>query len=307
MSRHPQQAAIELAPARANPRETSPAAEASLSSQTEHLVVVEAARAQRNYWRDVWQYRELFAILAWRDLAVRYKQTAIGVAWALIRPLMTVAVFTIVFGRVAKLPSDGHAPYALMVFAGMVPWTLISTVLGESAGSLVNNANLISKIYFPRLIVPGEKIVVALTDALVSLVLLLAMMAWFGYLPGWRIVFLPAFLLLAVLGSLGPGLWLAAMNVKYRDFQYLIGFALQFGVYISPVGFSSSAIPEKWRLVYSLNPVVGVIDGFRWSLLGGDVPLDASALLWSVIATLVMLWAGIAAFRGAERSFADHI
>lgn len=272
-----------------------------------HWVVLQAGRTAGHYWRDLWRYRELFAILAWRDLAVRYKQTAIGVAWALIRPLMTVAIFTFVFGRVAKLPSDGHAPYALMVFAGMLPWTLIATVLGDAAGSLVNNANLIAKIYFPRLIVPGAKIVVALTDTIVSLILLLLMMAWFNYLPGWRTLFLPAFLLLAVLASLGPGLWIAAMNVKYRDFQFIVGYALQFGLYISPVGFSSSAIPEQWRMIYSLNPAVGIIDGFRWSLLGGDVPLYAPALLWSIFATLVMLWAGIAAFRRAERSFADQI
>jgi lipopolysaccharide transport system permease protein len=273
----------------------------------DEVILLEPGRLQRNYWSDLWRYRELFAVLAWRDLTVRYKQTAIGVAWALIRPLMTVAIFTIVFGRVAKLPSDGHAPYALMVFAGMLPWTLISSVLGESAGSLVNNSNLIAKIYFPRLIVPGAKIVVTVTDMAVSLILLLLMMVWYNYLPGWRMLFLPAFVLLAVLASFGPGLWLAAMNVKFRDFQYVVGFVVQFGLYVSPVGFSSSAIPEKWRLIYSLNPVVGVIDGFRWSLLGSDVPLYAPALLWSVVATLVMVWAGIAAFRRTERSFADQI
>lgn len=272
-----------------------------------HWIVLRAGRTAGHYWRDLWRYRELFAILAWRDLTVRYKQTVIGVAWAVIRPLMTVAIFTIVFGRVAKLPSDGHSPYALMVFAGMLPWTLISNVLGESAASLVNNSNLIAKIYFPRMIVPGAKIVVTLTDAAISLILLVLMMVWFNYLPGWRTLFLPMFILLAVLTSLGPGLWLAAMNVKYRDFQYIVGFALQFGLYISPVGFSSSAIPEQWRLIYSLNPAVGVIDGFRWSLLGGDVPLYTPALLWSAFVALLMLWAGIAAFRRAELGFADQI
>ena len=272
-----------------------------------HWVVLQPGRTAGHYWRDVWRYRELFAILAWRDLTVRYKQTAIGVAWALIRPLMTVAIFTIVFGRVAKLPSDGHAPYALMVFAGILPWTLIANVLGEAAGSLVNNANLISKIYFPRLIVPGAKIVVSLADSAVSLILLLVMMVWLGYLPGWRALLLPAFVVLAVLASLGPGLWLAAMNVKYRDFQYIVGFALQFGLYISPVGFSSAAVPENWRLIYSLNPAVGVIDGFRWSLLGGDVPLYVPALIWSIVSTALMLLAGIAAFRRTERSFADQV
>jgi lipopolysaccharide transport system permease protein len=270
-------------------------------------IVLEAGRAERHYWRDLWTYRELFAILAWRDLAVRYKQTVIGVAWAVVRPLLTVAIFTIVFSRVAKLPSDGAAPYALMVFAGMIPWTLFSTILSEASNSLVVNANLIGKVYFPRLIVPSATIVVALVDAAITLVLLLAMMAWERFLPDWRIVFLPAFVLLAILASLGPALFMTAMNVKYRDFRYIIPFILQFGVYASPVGFSSSAIPEKWRLLYSLNPAVGVIDGFRWALLRGEASLYVPGFLLSLLVTAVMLVIGVAYFRRTERTFADLI
>lgn len=271
----------------------------------EHVIVLEAGRAERNYWRDLWRYRELFAILAWRDLAVRYKQTVIGVAWALIRPMLTVAIFTIVFGRVAKLHSDGAAPYALMVFAGMLPWTLFSTVLSEASNSLVANANLIGKVYFPRLIVPSATIVVALVDAGITLLLLFAMMAWFRFLPDWRILFLPAFVVLAVLASLGPSLLMTAMNVKYRDFRYIIPFVLQFGIYASPVGFSSAAVPKEWRLLYSVNPVVGVIDGFRWCLLRGEATLYMPGFLLSLAVMAVMLVIGVAYFRSTERTFAD--
>jgi lipopolysaccharide transport system permease protein len=273
----------------------------------EHVTILEAGRAQRNYWSDLWRFRELFTILAWRDLTLRYKQTVIGVAWGIIRPLATVAVFTVVFSRVARLQSDGMVPYALMVFAGMLPWTLLSNILGQASGSLLNGANLIGKIYFPRLILPAAAVAVVLVDTGVSLLLLLAMMLWFGILPDWRIAFLPAFLALAVLAGFGPALWLAAINVKYRDFQYIVGFVLQFGLYLSPVGFSSTAIPAQWRLVYSLNPAVGVIDGFRWSLLRGSAPLYPPALLLSIAITAFMLWAGIAYFRKAENTFSDVI
>jgi lipopolysaccharide transport system permease protein len=277
------------------------------SSAGEHLTILEAGRAQRNYWSDLWRYRELFTILAWRDLTLRYKQTVIGVTWGIIRPLATVAVFTIVFNRVARLQSDGAVPYALMVFAGMLPWTLVSNILGQASGSLLNSANLIGKIYFPRLILPAAAVAVVLVDTGVALVLLLAMMLWFGILPDWRIVFLPAFLALAVLAGFGPALWVAAINVKYRDFQYIVGFVLQFGLYVSPVGFSSTAIPAQWRLVYSLNPAVGVIDGFRWCLLRGSAPLYPPSLLLSIAITAFMLWAGIAYFRKAENTFSDVI
>jgi lipopolysaccharide transport system permease protein len=271
------------------------------------VTVLEAGRADRDYWSDLWRHRELFLILAWRDLATRYKQTVIGVVWALIRPLATVAIFTIVFGRVAKLPSDGATPYALMVFAGMLPWTLMSTIFSDISASLVNNANLIGKVYFPRLIVPAAKIVASLADAGVTFVLLLLMMAWFGFFPDWRLIFLPAFITLGVLASLGPALSLAAMNVKYRDLNFLVPLIVQFGVYVSPVGFSSAVIPDEWRLVYSLNPAVGVIDGFRWALLRGEAELYIPGLLCSCVVVAVMLLIGIAHFRKAERTFADLI
>ncbi len=289
------------------PSATDGGTDEAIGTLAEHVTILEAGRAQRDYWSDLWRYRELFTILAWRDLTLRYKQTAIGVAWGVIRPLAAVAVFTVVFNRVARLQSDGAAPYALMVFAGMLPWTLLSNILGQASGSLLNGANLIGKIYFPRLILPAATVAVVLVDTGVSLLLFFCMMVWFGFFPDWRILFLPAFLALAVLAGFGPALWLAAINVKYRDFQYIVGFVLQFGLYISPVGFSSTAVPAQWRLLYSLNPAVGVIDGFRWSLLRGEAPLYLPALVSSAGITLFLLWAGIAWFRKAENTFADVI
>jgi lipopolysaccharide transport system permease protein len=270
-------------------------------------IIIKAGQKDSRYWIDLWEYRELFQVLAWRDLSARYKQTAIGVAWTVIRPLLSMIVLTIIFGHIAHLPSDGAAPYALMVFAGMLPWTLYSTGLTEAANSLINNVNLISKIYFPRMIVPTSSIVVAFVDFLISFVILGAMMIWFGFLPNWQIVFLPFFILLAFLASLGPSLWFAALNVRYRDFRYIIPFIVQFGMYVTPVGFSSSVIPEEWRLIYALNPMVGVIDGFRWCLLGGDSPLNLSSLGLSLAVTVFFLWFGVRQFRAIERSFADII
>ena len=270
-------------------------------------LILESGRAERHYWRDLWRYRELFQVLAWRDLSVRYKQTVIGVAWALIRPVITMIVFTVIFGRVAKLPSEGSAPYALMVFAGMLPWSFFSTALAEASNSLIGNANLISKVYFPRLIVPAATVVVAFVDFLVSFSILVILMIWYRFLPGLQILLLPLFVVLAFLGSLGPGLWITALNVKYRDFRYIIPFIVQFGLYISPVGFSSSVVPERWRLLYSLNPMVGVIDGFRWCILGGNTPIDWRAFSLSLVVTAFFLWLGIRQFRKMERSFADLI
>lgn len=269
--------------------------------------ILEAGRAEKNYWRDLWRYRELFQVLAWRDVSVRYKQTVIGVAWALIRPFLTMVVFTVIFGKVAKLPSEGTAPYALMVFAGMLPWTFFATALSEASGSLVSNANLISKVYFPRLIVPTATVVVAFIDFLISFVILVGMMVWYQFMPGWQILLLPVFIVLAFFASLGPGLWITALNVKYRDFRYVIPFIVQFGLYVSPVGFSSSVIPEKWRLLYSLNPMVGVIDGFRWCILGGQTPIDWQAFALSMAVTAFFLWLGVRKFRATEKSFADLI
>ena len=270
-------------------------------------LIIEPGRSEKNYWRDLWRYRELFQVLAWRDVSVRYKQTVIGIAWALIRPFLTMVVFTVIFGKVAKLPSEGTAPYALMVFAGMLPWTFFATALSEASGSLVSNANLISKVYFPRLIVPTATVVVAFIDFLISFVILIGMMIWYQFMPGWQILLLPVFIALAFFASLGPGLWITALNVKYRDFRYVIPFIVQFGLYVSPVGFSSSVIPEKWRLLYSLNPMVGVIDGFRWCILGGETPIDWQAFGLSMAVTAFFLWLGIRKFRATEKSFADLI
>jgi lipopolysaccharide transport system permease protein len=271
------------------------------------LIVIEPGGRERHYWLDLWRYRELFRVLAWRDLSVRYKQTVIGVIWALIRPFLTMVVFTIVFGRIAQLPTEGSAPYALMVFAGILPWTFFSTGLSEASNSLINNANLISKVYFPRLIVPTATVVVAFVDLLISFCILVLLMAWYQFVPDWRILLLPAFVLLAFCASVGPALWITALNVKYRDFRYIIPFIVQFGLFVSPVGFSSSVIPEQWRLLYSLNPMVGVIDGFRWCILGGQSELYTPGLAMSIGVTAFFLWFGIHQFRKMERSFADLI
>jgi len=273
----------------------------------DELVLIEPGRRERHYWLDVWRYRELFRVLAWRDLAVRYKQTLIGVSWVLIRPFLTMLILTTVFGRVAKLPSDGTAPYALMVFAGMLPWSFFSAGLGDASNSLISNANLISKVYFPRLLVPAATVVVAFVDFAVSFCILIGLMAWYQFLPGWQIGFLPIFVLLGFLTSLGPSLWLSALNVKYRDFRFIVPFITQFGLYVSPVGFSSSVVPVQWRLLYSLNPMVGVIDGFRWCILNGQSRLYLPGLAIGVCVTGLLLWLGINRFRSTEKSFADLI
>ncbi len=270
-------------------------------------IIIEAGRTEKNYWTDLWRYRELFIILSWRDLSVRYKQTIIGILWAIIRPLLTMVVFTVIFGRVAKLPSDGNAPYALMVFAAMLPWTLFSNSLSESSNSLIGNANLISKVYFPRMIVPAATLITAFVDFLISFVILIAMMIYYQFIPGWQIVLIPFFIILSLLASLGPGLWITALNVKYRDFRYVIPFLVQFGLYVSPVGFSSNVVPEKWRLLYSLNPMVGVIDGFRWCILGGNSPIYMPGFLLSIAILAFFLWLGMTRFRKMEKTFADII
>ncbi len=273
----------------------------------EKVTIIEAGRSERHYWLELWRYRELFQVLAWRDLSIRYKQTAIGAVWALIRPLLTMVIFTIIFERVAKLPSDGSAPYALMVFAGMLPWSFFATGLADASNSLISNSNLISKVFFPRLIVPTAMIIVSFVDFLISFVILLAMLVWYRFLPGWQIVFLPLFIALAFLASLGPSLWITALNVQYRDFRYIIPFMVQFGLYVSPVGFSSSVVPQQWRILYGLNPIVGVIDGFRWCILNGQSHLDATSLISSVGVTSFFLWFGVRQFRKMERGFADLI
>lgn len=272
---------------------------------TPETLIIELGAADRRYWMDLWRFRELFYVLAWRDIAVRYKQTIIGVAWTLIRPFLTMLVFTVIFGRMAKLPSEGDAPYALMVFAGLLPWQFFSTALSEASNSLINNANLVSKVYFPRLIVPTASIVVSFVDFFVSFAILALIMLWYGFLPGKQIFALPLFVALAFFASLGPGLWITSLNVKYRDFRYVIPFIVQFGLYVSPVGFSSTMVPAEWRLLYSLNPVVGVIDGFRWAILGSPLYVPGLATSCAVIA--FFLYFGVRQFRRMEKSFADLI
>jgi lipopolysaccharide transport system permease protein len=274
-------------------------------SSSARVLVLEPGRTERHYWRELWEYRELFRVLAWRDVAVRYKQTVIGAAWAVIRPFLTLVVFTVIFGKLANLPSDGSAPYAIMVFAGMLPWTLFSSALADASNSVVGSANLISKVYFPRLIVPMAAAGVAFVDFAINFMMLVALMIWYQFVPGWQIVLLPAFVALAMVAGLGPGLWLTGLNVKYRDVRYIIPFLVQLGVYVSPVGYSSNIIPDQWRLLYSLNPVVGVIDGFRWCILGGQSPLYLPGFLLSIGIAAIFLWLGIRQFRKMEKGFAD--
>lgn len=269
-------------------------------------LVIEAGRSEQQYWQDLWRYRELFYFLAWRDILVRYKQTAIGVIWALIRPFLTMVVFTVVFGKIANLPSGG-VPYPILVFSAMLPWQFFSTALSECSNSLVANANLISKIYFPRLIVPISAVIVSFVDFMISGIILLALMAWYNYVPNWYILTLPLFIGIAFAASIGAGLWLAALNVEYRDFRYIVPFIVQFGLYISPVGFSSNVVPEQWRLLYYLNPMVGVIDGFRWAILGGDAKIYWTGFILSIGLVLFLLVSGIWYFRKTERTFADVI
>jgi lipopolysaccharide transport system permease protein len=269
-------------------------------------LVIRAGQTEKQYWRDLWRYRELFYFLAWRDILVRYKQTAIGIAWALLRPLLTMIVFTVVFGAIAKLPSDG-VPYPILVFAGLLPWQFFSNALSECSNSLIGNSNLLSKVYFPRLIIPTSSVIVSLVDFLISGIILLGLMAWYSYVPTWRIVVLPIFTLMAFLASMGAGLWLAALNVQYRDFRYVVPFLVQSGQYLSPVGFSSSVVPERWRLLYSLNPMVGVIDGFRWSIMGQSSVLSGGTTMLSMLVVLTLFYSGIWYFRKMERTFADVI
>jgi lipopolysaccharide transport system permease protein len=274
-------------------------------------IILEPGRTEKNYWRDIWNYRELFQVLAWRDLSVRYKQTVIGILWAVLRPFLTMFVFTIVFGKLAGMPSPGNIPYALLVFAGMLPWTFFATALGEASGSLIGNANLISKVYFPRLIIPAATVMVSFVDFLISFAIMVGMMVWYLYLPSWQIFLLPVFMLLAFLASLGPGLWITALNVKYRDFRYIIPFIVQFGLYVCPVGFSSQVVREKFGetafMIYSLNPMVGVIDGFRWCILGGEFKIFWPGFFVSICIVVFFLWLGIHKFRKMERTFADII
>jgi len=270
-------------------------------------IVLEAGRSARHYWQDIWRYRELFYVLSWRDITVKYKQTVIGLAWAVIRPVLTMIVFTVIFGKVAKLPTEGNAPYAIMVYAAMLPWQFFASSLSESSNSLISNVNLITKVYFPRLIIPASTVVTNLVDFLISFAILMGLMVYYQYSPTARFLLLPAVLLIAFLTSFGIGLFLTSLNVKYRDFRYIVPFIVQFGLYVSPVGFSSSIIPDKYRLLYSLNPMVGVIDGFRWAILGGDSLIYWPGFFLSLTTTFFFLIIGVITFRNMEKSFADII
>jgi lipopolysaccharide transport system permease protein len=269
-------------------------------------LLIEAGRAERQYWRDLWRYRELFYFLAWRDLLVRYKQTVVGVAWSLIRPLLTMLVLTVVFGKLGKMPSGG-IPYPLLVYCGMLPWQFFATAMSESGNSLVANSNLISKVYFPRLIITASSVITSFVDFLISAGFLVALMIWYRYTPPATIALLPFFIVLVFAASLGVGLWISALLVQYRDFRFIVPFIVQFGLYLSPVGFQSNLVPERFRLLYGLNPMVGVIDGFRWCLLGGQQHLNLSSLLISVIGIVALVVGGIWYFRKTEQTFADVI
>ena len=270
-------------------------------------ILIEPGRAKVRTWQDFLAYRELFLFLVWRDILVRYKQTVLGLAWCLLRPLLTMVVFSVVFGRLAGFPTEGGAPYPILVLAGLLPWQLFAGAVGDSSNSLVGNAALISKIYFPRLIIPASAVMVSLVDFAISLAMLLGLMTWYGYLPSSRIVTLPIFLILALLAALSLGFWTSALSVKYRDFRLIVPFALQFGLYLSPVGFSSRVVPDEWFWLYTLNPLVGVIDGFRWALLQEAPPLYLPGLFNSAALTILVGIGGLIYFRSTEQRFADII
>jgi lipopolysaccharide transport system permease protein len=270
-------------------------------------VLIRPGQTARHYWRDLWLYRELLWFLSWRDVLVRYKQTVIGVAWALIRPLLTLLVFTFVFSRIARLPSEGSAPYTLMVFSGLLPWVFFASALSQTGNSLIENERMITKIYFPRMVMPLSAILVALFDFLIAGAILLGLFLWFGFYPDWHVIAVPLFAALALTAALGPGFLMAALNVKYRDFRYVIPFVVQIGLYLSPVGYGSSLVPEAWRVAYSLNPMVGVIDGFRWSLLRGEASIYWPGFVASLVTNALLLAVGVQYFRRAERSFTDVI
>jgi lipopolysaccharide transport system permease protein len=269
-------------------------------------LIIESGRLRKNYWNDLWRFRELFLFLAWRDILVRYKQTIIGLAWSIIRPFLTMIVFTVIFGRLAKFPSDG-VPYPILVYAAMLPWQFFSTCFSDASNSLLNNSNMLTKIYFPRLIIPVSTVIVNLVDFLISFVILIGLMLWYHFVPSWNIIYLPLFLGLALITSIGSGVYIAALNVKYRDFKYIVPFVVQFGMQISPVGYSSDIIPEKYRLLYSLNPMVGVIDGFRWCILGDRSHIYLPGLLLSIGLIVLLLFLGVWYFRKTEKTFADII
>lgn len=277
----------------------------SISPSTEETIIT-PEQSISSFWRELWVYKDLFFFLAWRDFKVRYKQTVMGAAWAVIRPLLTMIIFTVVFGRLANLPSDG-VPYPLLVFTAMLPWYFFSSSFQDSSNSLIANAGMISKIYFPRIIMPISTLFVNFVDFLISFALLLILLAFYGVTPDWRMVLLPLLLLLGAMAAVGAGLWFSALNVTYRDFRYVVPFIVQLGLYISPVGFSSELVPIEWRLIFSFNPMVGVIDGFRWAMTGTDVSLYVPGFIISVLVAVILCASGVWFFQKTERRFADVI
>ena len=269
-------------------------------------LVIEAGHTEREYWRDLWRYRELFYFLAWRDLLVRYKQTIVGVGWSIIRPVLTMGVLTFVFGKLGKMPSGG-IPYPLLVLCGMLPWQFLSTAISESGNSLVMNSALISKVYFPRVVIAASSVITSFVDFIIAIAFLVVLMLWYHFTPSINLLAFPLFVLLVFGASLGMGLWIAALMVEYRDFRFIVPFIVQFGLYLSPVGFQTSVVPAKFRLLFSFNPMVGIIDGFRWSLLAGKIHIYWPSVVISSIETVLLIISGIWYFRKTEQFFADVI
>lgn len=280
--------------------------ESKLEENKKRTLTIEAGRADRRYWADIFEYKELFYFLTWRNFMVRYKQTVIGVAWSVIRPVITMIVFTLIFGRVANLPSE-NAPYAVLVFSALLPWQFFANALQGSSTSVIGNPSMVSKIYFPKIIIPTSFIIVCLVDFFISLVILGILMLWYRFMPTWQIFYMPLFLMLDILLVLGVGFLTSALNVKYRDFKYIVPFVIQAGLFASPVGFSSDIVPDKFRMIYSLNPMVGIIDGFRWSIIGGEINFYIPGFIISIVLVFVLLFLGTWYFRKSENTFADKI
>ena len=269
-------------------------------------LVIEAGRAERHYWHDLWRYRELFFFLAWRDILVRYKQTTFGIAWALARPFLTMLIFTLVFSKLAALPSDG-VPYSMLVLSALLPWQFFTGAFSGASDSMVSNAAMISKVYFPRLLFPASAMIVSFVDFLIAGLIMIGLMIWYGFAPNLRMLTLPLFIFVAFATALGAGLWMAALNVKYRDFGIIVPVVVQFGMYVSPVAYSISLVPEKWRLLYFMNPMAGVIEGFRWAILGGDFRIHWPGFLLSILLVIIIFITGLIHFRKTEKSFVDTI
>lgn len=275
-----------------------------MSAPSQQELIIGGSVKHQLYWLELWRYRELFYFMAWRDILLRYKRMTIGVAWAVLRPFLTMLVFTLVFGKLAKLPSGG-VPYPVLVYAGLLPWQFFATAFADAGNSLANKEEIITKIYFPRLIIPASSVIVSFVDFLGASSVLIGMMVWYGFLPDWRICALPVFILILIVVATGAGLWISALTARYKDFRYVIPFIVQVGLYLSPVGFSAALVPEEWRTVYALNPMVGVIQGFRWSILGIEsMGLETSVGIAAAMAVLLLL-TGISYFRRTERSLAE--